>query len=143
MKVLNSMKTVFDSRSVNEAYARCAAAAFLTCADPALDEVCDIKTAVSEAVTNCIVHGYRDSVGKVYITVKLMEDGRAVIQVKDKGCGIENIAQARQPLFTTAAEDERAGLGFAVMESCMDKVRVYSRLGKGTTVVLEKKLTLK
>lgn len=143
MNIINTMRTVFDSKSVNEAYGRTAVAAFIAPLDPTIEEIGDIKTAVSEAVTNAIVHGYRESLGKVYITVKIAEDNRVIIQVKDKGCGIADIKQAREPLFTTCTTGERAGLGFAVMESFMDKVKVYSAVGKGTTVVMEKKISSK
>lgn len=143
MNIINTMRTVFDSKSVNEAYGRTAVAAFIAPLDPTIEEIGDIKTAVSEAVTNAIVHGYRESLGRVYITVKIAEDNRVIIQVKDKGCGIADIKQAREPLFTTCTTGERAGLGFAVMESFMDKVKVYSAVGKGTTVVMEKKISSK
>lgn len=143
MNIINTMRTVFDSKSVNEAYGRTAVAAFIAPLDPTIEEIGDIKTAVSEAVTNAIVHGYQESLGKVYITVKIAEDNRVIIQVKDKGCGIADIKQAREPLFTTCTTGERAGLGFAVMESFMDKVKVYSAVGKGTTVVMEKKISSK
>ncbi|MEG1779077.1 MAG: anti-sigma F factor [Oscillospiraceae bacterium] len=143
MKVINAMQTVFESRSINEAYARTAVVAFVSSVDPTVEEVSDIKTAVSEAVTNCIVHGYSEEIGKVYITVKIMEDNSVIIQIRDKGCGIADIKQAREPLFTTCASGERAGLGFAVMETFMDKVQVRSKVGKGTTVVLQKKICSK
>lgn len=143
MKIINTMRTVFDSKSVNEAYGRTAVVAFIAPLDPTIEEMGDIKTAVSEAVTNAIVHGYREGLGKVYITVKITEDSRVIIQIKDKGCGIADIKQAREPLFTTCTTGERAGLGFAVMESFMDKVKVYSSVGKGTTVVMEKKISSK
>ena len=107
--------------------------------DPTIDEISDIKTAVSEAVTNCIVHAYRDTLGMIYITARLYEDGGVQIRIRDKGCGIEDVQKAREPLFTTGGE-ERAGLGFAVMESFMDDVGVTSRVQKGTTVTLKKKL---
>ena len=141
MKTVNSMRLSFDSRSVNESFARAAVAAFALPLDPTLEELSDIRTAVSEAVTNCIVHGYREGIGKVYITVKLMEDNRLVVKVRDTGCGIPDIKKAMEPLFTTCSTGERAGLGFAMMESFMDKVKVYSTVGKGTTVVLEKRLS--
>ncbi len=102
-----------------------------------MDELCDIKTAVSEAVTNCIVHAYRDTIGTVYINCKLYGDGRVVVKVRDRGCGIADIRQAMQPAFTTA-EGERAGLGFAVMQSFMDRLHVTSKPGKGTSVIMQK-----
>ena len=98
----------------------------------------DIKTAVSEAVTNCIVHGYRDTLGMVYITMRLYENALVEIKIRDTGCGIEDVSQAMEPMFTTCTTGERAGLGFAVMESFMDKVRVRSKVGRGTTVTLRK-----
>ncbi len=116
-----------------------AVAAFAAQLDPTIEEINDIKTAVSEAVTNCIVHAYRDKIGTIFLTVKLFEEGKISIKIRDSGCGIENVEQAMEPLFTTAGE-ERAGLGFAVMESFMDKLTVRSKPGKGTTVSMEKRL---
>ena len=142
--VVNEMRMRLPSLSVNESMARTAVAAFCAQSDPAVCELADIKFAVSEAVTNCIVHAYRDTVGEIYITVKLITDGRgesyAHIEIKDKGCGIADVEQARMPLYTTDAASERSGMGFTVMESFCDKVRVRSRCGKGTTVVLLKRL---
>ena len=138
MKAYNTMRLSFDSRSANEAFARTAVAAFLCPLDPTVEEILDVKTAVSEAVTNAIVHGYRNTIGKVNITAALYENNRIIIKVQDRGCGIEDVAKAREPLFTTAPEEERAGLGFAVMESLMDKLKVSSKPGKGTTVTLER-----
>lgn len=143
MKAENYIKFEFPSRSVNEGFARAAAAAFAAQLDPTMDELGDIKTAVSEAVTNCIVHAYREKIDKVYITASIYPDSRIVIKIKDNGCGIADVKKAMEPLFTTAPEEERAGLGFAVMESLMDKVKVSSKLGKGTTVTLEKEILSK
>ena len=143
MKAINEMKMNFLSRSCNESFARSAVAAFTAVLDPTVEEISDIKTAVSEAVTNCIVHGYKDGIGMVYIHVKIFEGNRISINIKDKGCGIADVRQARMPLYTTDAENERSGMGFTVMESFCDKVRVYSRCQKGTTVTLFKKLSLK
>ena len=139
MKPSNEMKISFLSRSSNESFARATVAAFVSQLDPTIDELADIKTAVSEAVTNCIVHAYRDGLGTIYITVKIFENGKIVIQIRDKGCGIEDIPQAMEPLFTTAGE-ERAGLGFAVMQSFMDKLKVKPRAGNGTRVIMEKNI---
>ena len=139
MKPVKEMKLVIPSRSANESYARVAVAAFAAQLDPTIEEINDIKTAVSEAVTNCIVHAYRDKIGTIFLTVKLFEEGKISIKIRDSGCGIENVEQAMEPLFTTAGE-ERAGLGFAVMESFMDKLTVRSKPGKGTTVSMEKRL---
>ncbi len=140
MTVLNEMKLTFLSRSANESFARMAVAAFFAQLDPTVDEIADIKTAVSEAVTNAIVHGYRDTIGTVYITARILEGGRVYVKIRDRGCGIADVKQAMEPLFTTAPDEERAGLGFAVMQSFMDSVRVYSKEGRGTTVVLCKTL---
>ncbi|HBC27850.1 MAG TPA: anti-sigma F factor [Ruminococcaceae bacterium] len=140
MKPMNEMSVSFLSCSANESFARATVAAFVAQLDPTIDELSDIKTSVSEAVTNCIVHAYRNTLGIVYITTKIFEDGRVSIRVRDRGCGIEDIAKAREPLFTTAGE-ERAGLGFAVMESFMDQVNVTSHVGRGTTVTLKKKIS--
>ena len=122
MKPLNQAQISFDSRSVNESFGRAAVAAFLTQLDPTVADLTDMKTAVSEAVTNAIVHGYKDRRGTVYITAKLFENGKAVVRVRDKGCGIPDIKKAMEPLYTTGGE-ERAGLGFAVMQSFCDSVR--------------------
>ncbi len=138
--VLNEMKLHLPSLSVNEAAARAAVGAFCAQLDPTPIELADIKCAVSEAVTNCIVHAYRETVGVIYINVKLCEGRLVRIEIKDKGCGIEDVATARQPLFTTDAENERSGMGFTVMESFCDKVRVLSTCKKGTTVTLFKHL---
>ncbi len=137
--IINEFKMTVDSRSVNESFSRATVAAFTAQLDPTVEEINDIKTAVSEAVTNCIVHGYRHSVGKIYISVKIHDDNKVVITIRDRGCGISDIKKAREPLFTTLGGD-RAGLGFSVMESFTDKLTVRSTLGKGTTVTLCKKI---
>ena len=139
-EVKNEMKLRLPSLSVNEGMARAAVAAFCSQLDPTPSELADIKCAVSEAVTNCIVHAYKDSIGIIYITVRLCEGGLVRIEIKDKGCGIEDVELARKPLFTTDAENERSGMGFTVMESFCDKVRVFSGCKKGTTVTLFKYL---
>ena len=139
-KVVNKIQLKMPSLSVNEGMARAAAAAFVSQLDPTATELADIKCAVSEAVTNCIVHGYRDTVGQVRMTVKLCQGRIVRIEIADKGCGIADVKQARQPLFTTDAAGERSGMGFTVMESFTDGVRVTSRLGKGTTVTMVKVL---
>ena len=138
-KTKNEMKLVIPSNSSNESFARSAVAAFMAQLDPTIEEMTDVKTAISEAVTNCIVHAYRDTIGNIWIEAKIYDDGRIWISVKDKGCGIPDIARAREPLFTTGGS-ERAGLGFAVMESFTDKLRVRSAVGKGTTVTMEKRI---
>ena len=137
MKPINEMKVTFLSRSANEAFARAAVAAFAAQLDPAVDELADLRTAVSEAVTNAIVHGYPDRLGTVTLTVRLYENGKIQVQVKDKGRGIPDVAKAMEPLFTTGGE-ERSGLGFSVMESFTDRLRVRSAPDKGTTVTMEK-----
>lgn len=137
MKIINETKIMFDSKSCNEAFARSAVASFVVQLDPTVAELSDIKTAVSEAVTNAIVHGYSNTIGIVTIKVQITDNGYVIIQVKDKGVGIENIPQAMEPMFTTGG-NERAGLGFAVMQSFMDKVKVASKPNKGTTVTMEK-----
>ena len=139
MNIVNSMKLSFVSRSANESFARSAVAAFLLPLDPTVAEIADVKTAVSEAVTNAIVHAYPDTFGTVYIEVRLTDSGKAIIKIRDKGVGIADIAQAMEPLYTTST-DERAGLGFAVMQSFMDSVKVRSAVGRGTTVTLEKNI---
>ncbi len=140
MKPINTMKLQIESRSVNESFARAAVAAFASQLDPTVEEISDIKTAVSEAVTNCIVHAYSDDVGKIYISAEIFSDGTVRVKIRDRGCGIEDIKQAMEPLFTTLG-GERAGLGFAVMESFSDKLRVRSKVGAGTSVTLVKRIT--
>ncbi len=134
---INEVKITVPSRSANESYVRVAVAALAAQLDPTVEELGDLKTAVSEAVTNCIVHAYPDTIGPIYITVRLYPDGVIQVRIRDKGCGIEDVSKAMEPLFTTGGE-ERAGLGFAVMESFSDKLKVRSTKGKGTTVTLEK-----
>lgn len=139
MKTVNEMKMTIDSKSVNEGFSRVAIGAFVASLDPDIEELSDIKAAVSEAVTNAIIHGYREKQGKIYITVSIFENNTVRIRIRDTGVGIENIKQAMEPLFTTAGS-ERSGLGFVVMESFMDSVRVTSQPGKGTTVTLKKRI---
>ncbi|MCC8135543.1 MAG: anti-sigma F factor [Ruminococcus sp.] len=140
MEVINEIKFVMPSLSVNESTARAVVSSFLVQADPTVEELSDIRTAVSEAVTNSVVHGYRRGKGNIELTVKLLAGREIYIRIKDRGCGIADIKQAMEPLFTTAPEEERSGLGFSVMESFTDKLTVKSALGKGTTVVMRKRL---
>lgn len=142
MKIKNKFKMTLSARSSNESFARACVSAFATQLDPTLEEINDIKTAVSEAVTNCIVHAYKESIGDIYITAELLDDNSIRIKIRDKGCGIENIDKAMEPLYTTVG-GERAGLGFAVMQSFMDYIKVTSKVGKGTTVTLIKKISLR
>jgi stage II sporulation protein AB (anti-sigma F factor) len=142
MNIKNEMSLNFPSKSCNEAFARSVVSAFVMNLDPTINELSDIKTAVSEAVTNCIVHGYRRNSGTIYIKGKITEDNRVIIKIRDKGCGIADVKKAMEPLFTTAPEEERAGLGFAVMQSFCDKVKVKSTPEKGTTVTLEKMIAI-
>ena len=139
MNVIDQATIVFTSRSANEGFARAAAACFAARLDPTLDEVADIKTAVSEAVTNAIVHAYPDRLGKVTLRLRLLEGGVVEVQVKDAGVGIPDVEQARAPLFTTGGE-ERSGMGFTIMESFMDTLRVRSTPGKGTAVTMRKRI---
>lgn len=138
MKINNEAKVEFKSMSVNESYARVCAAAFAAQLDPTLDELADIKTAVSEAVTNCIVHAYPDQIGKISMTMKIINNNCIYIVIKDYGIGIEDVKQAMEPCFTTAPTEERSGMGFTVMETFMDKMRITSKVGKGTRVALRK-----
>ena len=140
MEILNEIKFSLPSHSVNESTARAVVSSFLVQADPTVEELSDIRTAVSEAVTNAIVHGYRGSFGKVNISVKLLAGREIYIRIKDCGCGIPDVKKAMEPLYTTAPEEERSGLGFSVMESFMDKLTVRSVTGKGTTVTMRKRL---
>lgn len=137
MRKINQLKMVFDSRSVNESFSRVAVAAFSSQLDMTVEELGDIKTVVSEAVTNCIVHAYRDTIGKIYITCTVYEEGVIRVSVRDRGCGISDVKKAREPLYTSVG-GERSGLGFSVMESFSDKLRVRSKVGVGTTVTIEK-----
>ena len=141
MKPQNSVKFIFPSKSVNEAFARSAVASFAAQADPSVAELADLKTAVSEAVTNCIVHAYRDEVGQITMTASLYADGRLTVVIADRGCGIEDVEKAMQPLFTTCNTGERAGMGFTIMESFSDRLKVYSKPGRGTRVVIRRKLS--
>jgi stage II sporulation protein AB (anti-sigma F factor) len=140
MNKINEFKLVVDSKSINEAFCRVVVSAFVTPLDPTIEEISDLKTAVSEAVTNCIVHGYKDECGKIYITGQIIDNKLVKIKIKDKGVGIDDVKSAMQPLFTTGGGD-RAGLGFTVMQSFCDRIKVNSKLGKGTTVELTKRIT--
>ena len=140
MKIENQVTLDFPSRSANEAFARTAAACFAAQLDPTLEEINDIKTAVSEAVTNAIVHAYPDTLGRVSVKLRIREDRILEIVVKDWGVGIADVDQARTPLFTTGSE-ERSGMGFTIMESFMDTVRVRSTPGKGTAVTMARRIS--
>ena len=137
--VSNKMSIKFESRSVNEAFARQAVGAFASQLDPTMEELGDIKTVVSEAVTNAIVHGYADRSGFITVAVRLFEGRALEIKIKDTGCGIENVEQARKPMFTTG-DDSRSGMGFTIMESFTDRLRVRSAPGRGTIVTMTKVL---
>jgi stage II sporulation protein AB (anti-sigma F factor) len=140
MKILNEMKLLVTSKSVNERFARSAVSSFLIQIDPTVAELNEIRTAVSEAVTNCVVHAYRGTFGVIEIVVKIYEDGTVYIRIKDKGCGIADISKAVEPMYTSAPEEERSGLGFTVMQSSMDKVLIKSKPGQGTVVTMSKKI---
>ena len=146
-KAINTMKIEFDARSINEGFARSAVAAFAAQCDPSVGVIADIKTVVSEAVTNAIVHGYAGQENKIlcpiYIYCKLFENGKISIKIKDKGKGIEDIKTAMQPLYTTDEGGERSGMGFTIMESFTDSIKVKSKPLKGTTVILEKRLKIR
>ncbi len=139
MKPVNEAKLAFLSRSANEGFARTAAACFAAQLDPTLDEVNDIKTAVSEAVTNCIVHAYPEKLGTVTLRLRLYPDNTLEIVVKDAGVGIDDVEKARKPLYTTGGDD-RSGMGFTIMESFMDTLKVRSKPGKGTTVTMRRRI---
>ena len=140
MKPINEAKVEFLSRSANEGFARAAAACFAAQMDPTLEELGDIKTAVSEAVTNAIVHGYPENFGRIVMKLRLREGNILEIVVKDWGVGIADVEQARKPMFTTG-NDERSGMGFTIMESFMDTLRVRSAPQKGTTVTMRKRIS--
>lgn len=140
METVNEIKIILPSHSVNEETARAVVSSFVIQSDPTVEELSDIRTAVSEAVTNAIVHGYRGTQGNIELTIKLLANHEIYIKIKDSGCGIPDVEQAMEPLVTTAPEEERSGLGFSIMESFMDKLSVKSRVGKGTTVIMCKRL---
>lgn len=137
MTMINQMKLEFPSVSANEGFARSAAACFAAQLDPTLEEMGDIKTAVSEAVTNCIVHAYPDTIGSITLRMKIFEGGLLEMCVKDNGCGISDLEQAMQLMYTTGGE-ERSGMGFTIMDSFMDKLKVKSQRGKGTSVTMRR-----
>lgn len=140
---VNSIKCSFPAKSVNESLARTIISAFVSQLDPTISELADLKTAVSEAVTNSIVHGYKDSPkdSLVYLSAMYKSDGTVIVEIKDKGCGIPDINQAMEPMYTTVPGEERSGMGFTVMSSFCDKIKVSSAVGKGTTVILEKRFS--
>ena len=140
-KPTNEVRLVLPSHSMNESLARSLSAAFVAQANPTVTELSDIKCAVSEAVTNCIVHGYANALGMIYITMKLYENREFRIEIKDKGRGIPNLSEAMQPLYTTDKENERSGMGFTIMENFMDSLKVTSTPGKGTKVVMSKRFS--
>ncbi|MBQ3562738.1 MAG: anti-sigma F factor [Clostridia bacterium] len=142
MKPINSFYLKIPSRSANESFARFAVSAFVSQLDPTLEELSDIKTAVSEAVTNSIVHAYKNEIGNVYITAEIYENRSVKIRIRDTGCGIDDVNKALEPLFTTVG-GERSGLGFSVMQSFMDYLKVSSKPNKGTTVIMKKVLSIK
>ncbi len=143
-KIVNEMKLRLPAISVNEAVARSCISAFAADADPTVEELCDLRCALSEAVTNCIVHAYKGSVSRdndyIYISVRLYDTREVTVEVSDNGCGIDDVERARSPMFTTGEPSERCGMGFLVMESFTDSLSVKSRVGKGTTVLMRKKL---
>lgn len=141
-KPQNEMKLTFKSLSINEGFARVAVSAFAAQKDMTIEELNDIKTAVSEAVTNSIVHGYKNTIGDIYITCGIYDNNIIRIKIRDKGCGIEDIEKAMEPMYSSLGGD-RAGLGFSVMECFTDRLKVSSKLGKGTTVILEKRVSIK
>ena len=140
MKAIDQTTIVFTSRSANEGFARACTACFAAQLDPTLDEVADIKTAVSEAVTNAIVHAYPDRIGRITLRLRLLEGNLLEVQVKDSGVGIPDVEQARTALFTTGNE-ERSGMGFSIMESFMDSLKIRSAVGRGTTVTMRKRIS--
>ena len=140
MEYLNEMKLEFLSKSENEAFARAAVAAFAAQLDPTVEELTEIKTAVSEAVSNAVIHGYGNETGRVTVEAMLTKDRKVIFSVTDNGVGIENVEQAREPLYTSRADEERSGMGFTVMESFTDRMEVTSAPGEGTRVVMMKQL---
>ncbi|MGN1007198.1 MAG: anti-sigma F factor [Aristaeellaceae bacterium] len=143
MENKNEMRLDFPAIPENESFARMVISAFMVPLNPTIEEMADVKTAVSEAVTNAIVHGYAHSQGTVRLQARYREDGLIVVDVSDRGCGIADIARAREPFYTTLDGEERSGMGFTVMESFMDRVEVQSAVGHGTTVRLAKQLNVR
>jgi len=141
MEVINELHLIFPSLSANEGFARAAAASFCAQLNPTFEDIADIKCSVSEAVTNAIVHGYRDTVGDIFMNMKLFDNRTVKIEIRDKGCGIPDIPKAMEPLYTTDPEGERSGMGFTVIENFMDSLKVHSVVGKGTKVTMTKHLT--
>ena len=139
-KKLNEMQLKIPALSQNESICRSIVGAFVSQLDPSIEELADIKCSLSEAVTNCIVHAYRHKAGDIYITVRLLREGGVRICVRDRGCGIEDVSRAMEPLFTTDAQGERSGMGFTVMENFMDRLAVYSSPTRGTLVVMSKRV---
>ncbi len=140
-KKINEMKITLPALSVNEGVARALVGAFCAQLNPTLEEIADLKCAVSEAVTNCTVHAYRGAGGPIYISVSLYDDRSITVTVRDRGCGIPDVALARQPLYTTNTDGERSGMGFSVMETFTDRLTVRSRVGVGTGVTMKKRLS--
>ncbi len=140
-KPINEMKLELEAKSVNEGFARYAVSAFLSPLDPTVSEIADIRTVVSEAVTNCVVHAYREGQGRIYIRVTWDEKRCVRIRIKDHGCGIDDLAQSMQPSWTSDPSGERGGMGFTIMDSFTDKLTVRTAKGKGTTVIMTKKLS--
>lgn len=138
---VNETKIIFPSLSQNEAYARSIAASFCAQMNPTYDELSDIKCAISEAVTNAIVHGYREEIGEITLIMKIFDNRVFHAEVRDKGCGIPDVEEAMRPLFTTDPENERSGMGFTIIENFMDSLRILSTPGKGTKVIMTKKLS--
>ncbi len=137
--LINEIKITLNSDSANESLARTCIAAFASQLDPCIDQLADLRCAVSEAVTNCIVHAYKEKKGKIYINARMYSDRTVSVRITDKGCGIPDVERAMQPLFTTGSTEERCGMGFSVMESFTDGVSVSSAVGKGTSVFMTKK----
>ena len=139
MKSSDYIKMEFQSRSINESFARATVACFAARLDPTLEELADIKTAVSEAVTNCIVHAYPDELGIIWLRARIIKDSTLEIMIRDSGVDIEDVDKAREPMFSTGGDD-RSGMGFTIMESFMDKVKVRSALGRGTSVTMTRRI---
>lgn len=139
-QTVNYFKMQIPSSSVNESFARKVCSDFVMMLDPTLSELSDVRTAVSEAVTNCIVHAYKDKCGTIYISGKIFDDSTVEIKIKDHGCGIEDVKKAMEPLYTTDTSGERGGMGFAIMSSFTDKLNIRSSIGKGTTVTMTKRI---